>query len=77
MIDWKELALTLYIRQHGRRCVICSKPVEEKDAHIEELKFKSLTQLSGKDIHYCLMHQGCLDNENSHSNTQLPFLEKQ
>lgn len=62
-MKWKKLALTLYMRMYGRRCVICSKIVEEKDAHIEALKCRSMYQISGKDVDYCLMHEACRTQE--------------
>jgi hypothetical protein len=30
--DWQSLAVEMYFRRYGRRCVRCSKIVEAKDA---------------------------------------------
>jgi hypothetical protein len=50
--NWKQFAIQLYVQLYGRRCVICSKPVEIKEAHIE---------IRNKE-HY-LMHAACKDSE--------------
>jgi hypothetical protein len=47
-MKWKEFAIQLYFRIHGRRCVLCSKIVELKDAYIEL-----------KDNEHYLMHKRC------------------
>lgn len=51
-MKWKAMALRLYMQMHGRRCVLCSKPVEVKEAHIEI-----------RDKEYYLMHTECKDSE--------------
>ena len=51
-MKWKEMAIYLYMKLHGRRCVLCSKVVEVKDAHIEV-----------RDEEYYLMHKTCRKEE--------------
>jgi hypothetical protein len=51
-MKWKKLALTLYFQLHGRRCVLCSKPVDAENAHIEI-----------RDKEYYLMHKVCKAQE--------------
>lgn len=53
-MNWKELAIQLYMRLYGKRCVLCSKPVEVKDAHIEI-----------RDNEQYLMHEACKEKEGS------------
>jgi hypothetical protein len=50
--SWRLFALELYVRLHGRRCVLCSKPVVIKEAHIEI-----------RDKEYYLMHSACKAQE--------------
>ena len=33
---WKDIALTVYFKVFGRRCVLCSKLVVKEDAHLEQ-----------------------------------------
>ena len=47
-MNWKEMALKLYSKLYGRRCVVCSKIVETQDSHIEV-----------RDAEYHLMHSVC------------------
>lgn len=51
-MKWKSLALNLYMRHHGRRCVLCSKSVEKKEAHVEV-----------RDKEHYLMHKQCWTQE--------------
>jgi hypothetical protein len=53
-MNWKKLAITLYFKLYGQRCVLCSNLVEYKDVHIE---------ISDKE-HY-LMHMKCKVKEDS------------
>ena len=50
--NWKQFALQLYVRLYGRRCVICSKSVYVKEAHLEV-----------RDKEYYLMHKQCWTQE--------------
>jgi hypothetical protein len=52
MKSWKKLALEFYFKLYGRRCIICSKPVDVKEAHLEV-----------RDKEYYLMHKACKDSE--------------
>ena len=52
MKSWKKLALEFYFKLYGRRCIICSKPVEVKVAHLEH-----------RENEYYLMHQKCWTQE--------------
>ena len=52
IMNWKSLALNLYMRHHGRRCVLCSKPVEKKEAQIEV-----------RDKELYLMHKECFEKD--------------
>ena len=47
-MEWKGIALRMYFKLYGRRCVICSKPVNPEDAHLE---------LRDTELH--LMHEQC------------------
>jgi hypothetical protein len=51
-MKWKTLALTLYFQMHGRRCVLCSKLVDLREAHIDI-----------RDKEYYLMHLACAEKE--------------
>jgi hypothetical protein len=51
-MKWKKMALELYFHVHGRRCVLCSKPVTTPEAHIE---------IREKEYH--LMHKLCATRE--------------
>jgi hypothetical protein len=51
-MTWKKMAINLYMHHHGRRCVLCSKPVEEKEAHLE---------VRDKEIY--LMHEECFKKD--------------
>jgi hypothetical protein len=48
--SWKWLALYLYRKAHGRRCVSCSKPVDNEDA--------ALYTMEGLDD-LILVHKNC------------------
>jgi len=52
-MKWKKMALILYRKLYGRRCVLCSKIVEgTDDMHIEL-----------RDDEYYLMHAVCKTQE--------------
>ena len=52
-MKWKKMALSLYRKLYGRRCVLCSKIVEDTtDMHIEI-----------RDEDYHLMHASCKTQE--------------
>jgi len=51
-MKWKEIAIHLYMKLHGRRCVLCSSVVEVKDAHVEV-----------RNQEYFLMHKVCYKEE--------------
>jgi hypothetical protein len=53
MKSWKKLALEFYFKLYGRRCIICSKPVDVKESHLEV-----------RDNEYYLMHKACATQEN-------------
>lgn len=59
-MNWKSLALNLYMRHHGRRCVLCSKPVEKKEAHIEV-----------RDKELYLMHKECFEKDSNEKSIDL------
>lgn len=53
-MKWRDTAIRLYFKLNGKRCVLCSKPVEVKDAIIvEETQHKI----------ECLMHKKCWRKE--------------
>ena len=48
-MKWKKMALILYRKLYGRRCVLCSKIVEDTTDMYIELR----------DNEYHLMHEKC------------------
>jgi hypothetical protein len=49
--SWREVALAMYRKVYGRRCVRCSQIVEEKDA--------VLYRMSGLGDELILAHRNC------------------